>query len=361
MKILVCGSCMPQQFEYRIKDLAAASNQYHLNMIHALESFAEVKVLSYIGMNLNGVPEREIEGVCADNHITCIFKQGNPIGAYVKYQHEMKKMINWADVIITYNVQFVWFGVGRLAKRNKKKAVLVWADHTPVSDKKNIIGKVYSVLSEYNARQYQKVVALSPNMRRYLLPKQEYVVSHGCVDWNQFKSFKYKKPNKPLTFMFSGLLAPVTGADLLLGALKKIRRDDVRVVVTGKGPLDNQFRSLNDDRVDYKGFVSREEYRLLLDNADVLLNPRNMNMAENQNNFPSKVLEYLATGKPIISTRFSGWNEYKDCCQYIDSTVEALVSAIENFKYGDISLDAFTSNRDKAKEHLWTNEIRKFI
>ena len=57
MKILVCGSCMPQQFEYKIKDLAAASNQYHLNMINALKEFADVKVLSYIGMNLNGVSD----------------------------------------------------------------------------------------------------------------------------------------------------------------------------------------------------------------------------------------------------------------------------------------------------------------
>lgn len=361
MKVLVCGSCMPQQFEYKIKDLAAASNQYHLNMIKALKNFADVKVLSYIGMDLNGIHEDEIEGKCKKVGIECVFKKGNPIRAFFEYQRKLKKLSLWADIIITYNVQYVWFGVGKWARRNGKKSVLVWADHTPISDRKNIIGKLYAYLSEVNVREYQKVVALSPNMKSYISPSQEYTVSHGCVDYNQFEDFYYKKPGEYIILMFSGLLAPVTGADLLYEAIKKIQRNDIRIVVTGKGSLENIFKNLRDERLDFRGFVTREEYRELLQEADVLINPRNMNLAENQNNFPSKILEYLATGKFIISTRYSGWKDYEGLCQFIDSTSDIIAAAIDQVKKEDISEEIYKRNRAKASAHTWDNEIRRFV
>jgi len=352
---------MPQQFEYKIRDLAAASNQYHLNMINALKEFSEVKVLSYIGMNLNGVPEDEIEIVCKNENIECVFKRDNPLKAFFEYQHRMKELVKWADIIITYNVQYVWFGIGRLAKKYGKKSVLVWADHTPVSEKKNIVGKLYAYLSEINARQYQKVVALSPSMSSYLSSNQEYVVSHGCVDFVQFENYRYKEPEHTINIMFSGLLAPVTGVDLLINALPHIKRNDIRIIITGKGPLEKEVRSVNDNRVDYKGFVTRDQYHELLSEADVLINPRNMTMAENQNNFPSKMLEYLATGKYIISTRYSGWEDYVGYCDFIDSTPEMIAMAIDGFDVSAITNELYVRNREMAAPHVWSKEIKRFI
>lgn len=361
MRILVCGSCMPQQFEYKIKDLAAASNQYHLNMIKALKEFSEVEVLSYIGMNLNGVSENEIELACKDENIECVFKRNNPIKAFFEYQQKLKKIVKWADIIITYNIQYVWFGIGRIAAKYGKKAILVWADHTPVSEKKSVGGKLYAYLSEINAREYQKVVALSPNMSSYLSKNQEHIISHGCVDFAQFNNYYYKKPDQIMNIMFSGLLAPVTGVDLLLKSLPHIKRNDIRIIITGKGPLEKEVCNVGDRRIDYRGFVTRDQYHELLREADVLINPRNMSLAENQNNFPSKMLEYLATGKYIISTRYSGWEDYKGYCNFVDSTPEMIAAAIDSISISDVSAEVYERNREMAASHVWSKEIKRFL
>ena len=312
-------------------------------------------------MNLNGVSDEEIEKECLSAGIECVFKKKNPIRAYFEYQSKLKRLSLWADLIISYNIQYVWFGLGHLAKVNGKKSVLVWADHTPISARNNIIGKLYAYLSELNVKQYQKVVALSPNMEAYISSSQEYTISHGCVDYGQFKDFYYKKPSKILTIMFSGLLAPVTGADLLYEAIKKIQRKDLKIIVTGKGPLEGQFKKVKDERLDFRGFVSREEYLKLLQEADILINPRNMNLLENNNNFPSKILEYLATGKYIISTRFSGWKDYEGLCYFIDSSSDMIAAALDHIMVEDISEEVFKRNREMAFAHTWNNEIKRFI
>ena len=363
LKILVCGSCLPSEFEYRIKDLAAASNQYHLNMEKALRDLGEVKVLSYIGMNLNGVSENEINIKASEHGIKCIFKKKNPLKAYLLYQKLLRRYVEWADVIITYNIQYVWFGIGNIAKRRGKKAVLVWADHTPARERKKIGAKVYGFLCEQNAKKYQKIVALSPNLKKYLCDDQEYVISHGCVDWEQFKNFELKAENDIPIFMFSGLLEPVTGIDLLLKSMKYVSNKKIRIIITGKGSIDVSDYTLKDDRIEYRGFVSRDEYLELLQEADVLVNPRNMNLPENQNNFPSKVLEYLATGKIIISTRFPGYEKFTNNGIFVDSDPESIGKAINmiSLQIKNCREEYYISNRNVALMHTWEKAITNFI
>lgn len=45
-----------------------------------------------------------------------------------------------------------------------------------------------------------------------------------------------------------------------------------------------------------------EDYLCLLDSATICLNLRNPNLPENNNNFPSKVLDYFSKGKIVLST-----------------------------------------------------------
>lgn len=362
MNILVCGSCMPQEYEYKVRDLAAASNQYHLNMINALKKIGNVKVLSYIGMNLNGVSQYDIKFDSETIGISCVFKQKKFYNTFFEYRNKLKKYMEWADVIITYNVQYTWFGVGNLAKKYGKKAVLVWADHTPVFNRKTLASKLYGYLSERSARQYQKVVALSPNMKKYLKKSQEFVISNGCIDWEQYKDFKKPEKKDNVYFMFSGLLEAVTGADLLLEAIKKVKAKNIKVIVTGKGSIDIKKYADKDDRIDYRGFVSRREYLNLLQEADILLNPRNMNLPENQNNFPSKVLEYIASGRVIISTKFPGYEEFKNNCCFIESDVDSFAKKIDEFACRRLNYEEqFVKNRKKALNYIWDNEVKKFL
>lgn len=363
MNILVCGSCMPEQFEYEVKDLAAASNQYHLNMINALKSFAQVQVLSYIGMNLNGVSKDRIAEECRKKGIDCIFKDKNPIRTVLKYQKELKEKLKWADVVITYNVQYVWFGIGKLAKKYNAKSVLVWADHTPVQERKNFVDKIYAYLSEITAKQYSKAVLLSENLKEYLSSKQEIEIVHGCIDLSKFKNISLPTKKESIIFMYSGLLAPVTGVDVYIDAIKLVKSKNVRFVFTGKGSIDIEGVANHDERIVYEGFVSRERYFQLIESANIMVNPRNMNLLENKNNFPSKVIEYIASGRVILSTRFPGYEEFSSCCRFVDSSPEAIAAGIEEtiVEYENEFEEAYTQNVSFSKKFTWEEEIKRFI
>ena len=87
-----------------------------------------------------------------------------------------------------------------------------------------------------------------------------------------------------------------------------------------------------------------------------MVNPRNMNLPENENNFPSKIMEYLATGKPIISTRFPGWEKYNKYIAFCESTVEGLQNALET---SDAGRDREKEQRKFAAGFLWSNQVKK--
>ncbi|MHB8624643.1 MAG: glycosyltransferase [Aggregatilineales bacterium] len=134
------------------------------------------------------------------------------------------------------------------------------------------------------------------------------------------------------TIYFAGTTAEVSGTDLLLAAIRQIGSPNYRFWFSGRGPLDDAIREAaqNDNRITHWGFVSREQYLNLLQNANVLINPRPSRLPENRYNFPSKLMEYMAAGRPIISTATSDVREYyRDAIVLLeDETPQGLAKAI---------------------------------
>ena len=138
----------------------------------------------------------------------------------------------------------------------------------------------------------------------------------------------------------------------------QIGNPSVRLKISGKGSFQKTVEDAvkQDGRITYLGCVPYEEYLSNLKQADVLVNPRNMNLPENENNFPSKIMEYLATGKPIISTRFPGWEKYNEYITFCESTVEGLQNALET---SDAGRDREKEQRKFAASFLWSNQVKK--
>ncbi len=143
-------------------------------------------------------------------------------------------------------------------------------------------------------------------------------------------------PPNPLAraVYYAGTLAEVAGVDLLLDAISHVSAPDVQFWFSGRGPLEDRIRAAaeRDPRIVLHGFISREEYRDLLQRAAVLVNPRPSRLAENRYNFPSKLMEYLAAGRPVISTATSDVAEhYGEAIVLLeDETPQGLAHAIES-------------------------------
>lgn len=135
----------------------------------------------------------------------------------------------------------------------------------------------------------------------------------------------------PYTLVHTGSLDKWRGLDFMKGVVKGCARQDVRFVFCGKCDKAKMWAEFgNDPRVDVRGFVTDEEVAAISRAADVFLNVRTPGIGDNLVNYPSKVPQYLAWGKPVVST----WNDsfspdYRDILEVCDDTPAGFVRVLE--------------------------------
>ena len=107
-------------------------------------------------------------------------------------------------------------------------------------------------------------------------------------------------------FSFSGLLRVISDFALLSEA-------EDRLVIIGGGEIENELRNKVKElklekKVIFTGVISYAELPDYLSISDVLINPFESTLVTNLA-LPHKVLQYLATGIPTVSTKLSGLSE----------------------------------------------------
>ncbi len=111
------------------------------------------------------------------------------------------------------------------------------------------------------------------------------------------------------TILYAGARARHAGVDRLIASMGLLQTPDVRLIMTGQGKgYDREIAGATaaDDRITDLGMVTEDELCRLAAAADVLVNPRPISAENSCMNFPSKILDYLSHGRPIVSTRSVG-------------------------------------------------------
>ena len=132
---------------------------------------------------------------------------------------------------------------------------------------------------------------------------------------------------------FAGALSEPAGVNLLLDAIPHVTDPSLEFWFSGRGTLEERLKkqAAADHRIRFFGFVTEEHYSEMLQKAAVLVNPRPSRLLENRYNFPSKLMEYLAAGRPILSTATSDVAEHYANAVIVltDETPEGLARCIE--------------------------------
>ena len=121
--------------------------------------------------------------------------------------------------------------------------------------------------------------------------------------------------------VFVGGVNRMNGIDKLLKAFTLINNNRFSLVIYGDGELREEVvaAARDDLRITYGGRVSDSELIPALFSASLLINPKPVDKEYAQTSFPSKLLEYLAVGRPVLTTRVvSIPPEMVDCFLYID-------------------------------------------
>lgn len=360
MKILFCGTMVPEETEYQVKDISAAGNRFQNNMIRNFKRAGyEVVSCSFLGMNIPDGVKKQLRG-------NYVFRDSGLLKGIWEYYRLLKRTMSDMEMVICYNIVYAWLILPIMAKRRSKRSIVIVADYSERISYRNISGKIYASLQLWSMQRFDTVVGLSGNIKDKLRVKQQFILMEGGIDEELYNAFSYKphETGAPIIFMYSGLLSHVTGVNLLLDAIKQMDRQNIRLWISGKGELEDLVRTVAkvDNRIRFLGHLPYEEYIRRLQRVDVLINPRDMSLPENQNNFPSKIMDYLASGKVILSTKFAGWEQFEDNIVFCESSTEGIGNSMESI--ADKSIDekkVFCTNREKAKQFEWRIQLKKIF
>ncbi|MFQ9737208.1 MAG: glycosyltransferase [Christensenellaceae bacterium] len=135
-----------------------------------------------------------------------------------------------------------------------------------------------------------------------------------------------EKKSQPITeieknIVYTGTLHERFGILNLLQAFKEIPYPNYRLIICGIGDSEKKIieASKQDSRIIFMGQLSRDEILKLQKVATVLVNPRQNNEEFTKYSFPSKNLEYLSSGIPLVAYKLDGiLDEYDDYINYVE-------------------------------------------
>ena len=96
--------------------------------------------------------------------------------------------------------------------------------------------------------------------------------------------------------------------------------ENAELWICGRGDADEYLRDLAKKYANIKhfGYVQREEAARLQGECDFLINPRRPTGTYTKHSFPSKTVEYMMTGKPVVMYKLEGIpDEYDDYLLYL--------------------------------------------
>lgn len=166
--------------------------------------------------------------------------------------------------------------------------------------------------------------------------------------------------------MYMGALTQHGGCTQLARAFHALRDSNIRLWICGRGNSTELTRLAEiDQRIIVKGFVGEHELNKLAASAFAFANPRPSSFVPNKFNYPSKILHYLAYGKPIISTfTDSLCPDYAEVLIPIrEGTDDYLGEAIYSvLNMGEDEYEAVCARiAIFNKTHTWQYQINRFI
>ena len=229
------------------------------------------------------------------------------------------------DVIIGFSSVLSNYWGMRYARKSGIPFVYYWYDIIHVLNIPKPFGPLAFLIEKRIIKGSTRIVTINAALTDYLLtigaPPSKTSTIPGGVDFKRFNQFtidlqpvrqRHGFDDSDIVLFFMGWIYEFSGlqevaADVV--ALKG-RQPDIKLMVVGKGPglapLEEIVRQHEvQDRIILTGYRPYEEIPELIAAADICLLPA-LDNEEMRHIVPIKLYEFLAMGKPVISTMLNG-------------------------------------------------------
>jgi len=187
-----------------------------------------------------------------------------------------------------------------------------------------------------------------------------FMVGQGC-DVSHFSdendTIKIPDEFKDIPKPVIGYVGSLTTLRLDIELIEYIANQRKNWSVVLVGPEDTDFKNSNLHNLSNVYFLGSKDGSQLpayVKGFDVAMNPQLINDLT-IGNYPRKIDEYLAMGKPIIATTTKAMEMFKDCV-YLASTKEEYITLTEK-ALAENSDDLIDKRKNFAKSHTWENNV----
>lgn len=197
-----------------------------------------------------------------------------------------------------------------------------------------LIKRFAGILNKKYVCFFDKYILLTKAMNELVNPKgKPYLVMEGLCDQRlQEEGFLPQYKSIPKVIMYAGGLEERYGLKMLVDAFKTIPDQDVELHLYGNGSYVAKLtvEASKDSRIKFWGVRANAEIVEAEHRATILINPRFTTEEFTKYSFPSKNMEYMVSGTPLITTKLPGMpDEYYPYVYLIENeTIEGYAEAI---------------------------------
>ena len=253
-------------------------------------------------------------------------------------------------------------------KRNPKiRICMVIPDLPQYMNLNTKISMIYKLGKQWDIAKFNKLaqfvdsfVLLTEAMKEKLpVGNKPYKVVEGIVDDGAFEKNEIARKqlrncgSKEQYIVYTGKTNERFGVRKLVDAFTAMEAPSARLVLCGRGDCDAYIAemALRDNRIVALGQVPHDVAAQWVLKADVLVNPRENTEEYTKYSFPSKTIEYLASGNPTVGYMLDGMPDIYQQLLFIadgDGLAETIKKAL------NVTAEERQFRSAQAKEYLDT-------
>ncbi|NLV90534.1 MAG: glycosyltransferase family 4 protein [Tenericutes bacterium] len=229
--------------------------------------------------------------------------------------------------------------------------------------------KISSKLNQFFQNKFDGYILLTKYMNKIINTRNKpFIVIEGFADiknCNIENNIRYKEK----ICLYAGGLYEKYGIKTLTSAFQKIDDKEYKLHFYGNGDMVDYIKCLKSENIKYMGVLKNNEMIKKETQATLLINPRFSDNDYTKYSFPSKNIEYMSTGTPVLTTKLLGMpEEYYNFVYFFDlETVEGFkntlnkvlsLSAKELHKKGKLSQNFVLKKKNNYKQGY---NLKKFL
>lgn len=185
------------------------------------------------------------------------------------------------------------------------------------------------------SKQIDSFVLMTEAMKvRLNVGERPWMILEGIYEEKEIGHISNIEGIKGKFILYTGSLDSRYGINRLIDSFMLIDKQDVSLAICGNGNKGYVLEKANEDnRIKYLGILKHDEVLKLQRKATLLVNPRDDTGEYTKYSFPSKTIEYMASGTPTLMFKLPGTpDEYdKHVVYFPDSSVESMAKTMSTW------------------------------